>query len=73
MSLRLVDGELVQTPEVANYQETRIASLGRRLVKNAGGHIESKGNYGSNNVCHHDADGTVMAIENPRSIKFLTK
>ena len=69
MSLKLVNGNLVQTPTVANYQEVRMSSIGRRLVKNMGGQIESSGNYGQLNLKHRDPDGHVATIENPRHIK----
>ena len=68
MRLKIIDGELIQTPTVSNYTERRIASLGRRLVKKMGGHIDSNGNYGSNNTKHYDLDGSVSIIETPRHI-----
>ena len=69
MGLKIVDGELIQTPTPYNYNERRIASLGRRLIKKMGGHIDSQGNYGATNTKHYDSDGNLSLIENPRLIK----
>lgn len=71
MTLKIVNGELIQTPTVGNYKERRISSLGRRLVKNNGGHLESRGNYGNNNVTYRDNDGDYFEIRDPRFIKHL--
>lgn len=69
MGLKIIDGELIQTPTVSNYTERRIASLGRRLVSKMGGHIDSQGNYGSTDTKYYDSDGNLSLIETPRHIK----
>lgn len=69
MGLKIINGELIQTPTVSNYREKRIASLGRRLVKINGGHIDSSGNYGNDNTKYYDPDGSLSLIEDPRHIK----
>ena len=69
MGLKIIDGELIQTPTPSDYKERRIASLGRRLVKKMGGHIESDGNYGATNTKFYDSDGDLSIIKSPRSIQ----
>lgn len=66
MTLRIENGQLVQSATPADYLERRISSLGRRLVKNNGGQIESKGNYGAKGTTYSYPDGTSATLETAR-------
>lgn len=72
MKLELVDGKLVQVREVASLDEQRMASFGRRMVKNHGGHIEPGENYGKRNLVHCDSEGFRSVLTAPRRIQQLT-